>query len=198
LAAIEVADERIVLRLALSDHAVGGSLASALASLRVALPRLVADVSVGLSSAMREAYDKGEVDAAIVRQEGERRDGTMLFADPLVWARDPALAWRPGEPVPLVALHGPCGVKSASTRALDTAGIAWRLAFQGGSVMALQAAVRAGLGVGAMGARHIPEGCIVDESLPELPVNHVMLHTRLDGPTRRVLSAAFKAVGIKA
>jgi DNA-binding transcriptional LysR family regulator len=135
------------------------------------------------------------VDAAIVRQEGERRDGTLLFTDPLVWARSPTLAWRSDEPVPVVALHGACGVKSASTRALETVGLPWRFSFQGGSVMALQAAVRAGLGIAAFGARHLPEGCLADRTLPELPVGHVMLHTRLDGATRRVLSAAFRAVG---
>lgn len=189
-------EERASLRLAVSDHAAGAHLAPALASLRAALPRLVPDVTVGLSTAMREAYDRGEAEAAVVRQEGERRDGTPLFADPLVWAGSPTLDWSPGEPVPLVALSGPCGVKAAAVQALDAAGLPWRHAFSGGSVTALQAAVRAGLGLGPFGGRHLPEGCAAhSEGLPPLPTSRVVLLTRQDAHTRAILAAAFQAAG---
>lgn len=187
---------RSTIRLAVSDHAAGGRLTTALSGLRLALPLLAPDVVVGLSTAMRDAYDRGEADAAIVRQESGRRDGTVLFTDPLAWAAAPDLSWDPREPVPLVALHGSCGVKAASTQALDAAGLPWRYAFLGGSVTALQAAVRAGLGVGAFGRRHLPEGCTpLDEDLPPLPTGSVVLHCRLDAETRRVLAAAFQGAG---
>ena len=187
---------RSTIRLAVSDHAAGSHLATALASLRLALPLLAPDVVVGLSTTMRDAYDRGEADAAVVRQESGRRDGTVLFADPLAWAAAPNLDWDVGEPVPLVALHGACGVKTASTCALDGSGLPWRYAFLGGSVSALQAAVRAGLGVGVFGRRHLPEGCMpLDTGLPSLPTGNVVLHCRLDGETRRVLAAAFRGAG---
>lgn len=187
---------RSTIRLAVSDHAAGGRLAAALAGLRSALPLLAPDVVVGLSSAMRAAYDRGEADAAIVRQESGRRDGTALFEDPLAWAAAPSLDWDEREPVPLVALHGPCGVKTAATGALDAAGRPWRQAFLGGSVSALQAAVAAGLGIGTFGRRHLPEGCVaVDHGLPPLPTGRVVLLSRLDEPTRRILASAFRAAG---
>ncbi|MEA1834669.1 LysR substrate-binding domain-containing protein [Methylobacterium durans] len=194
----ELADgeRRTSLRLAVSDHAVGGHLAAALGSLRAALPRLVPDVTVGLSTAMRAAYDRGEAEVAVLRQEGERREGTPLFADALVWAAAPALDWSPGEPVPLVSLSGPCGVKAAAFQALEAAGLPWRHAFSGGSVTALQAAVRAGLGLAPFGARHLPEGCAARaEGLPPLPASRVVLLTRQDGRTRDILAAAFRAAG---
>lgn len=184
---------RSTIRLAVSDHAAGGRLTTALSGLRLSLPLLAPDVVVGLSTAMREAYDRGEADAAIVRQESGRRDGTVLFTDPLAWAAAPDLSWDPREPVPLVALHGSCGVKVASTQALDAAGLPWRYAFLGGSVTALQAAIQAGLGIGAFGRRHLPKGCIpLDQDLPPLPIGSVVLHCRLDAETRRVLAAAFR------
>ncbi|HEX8417704.1 MAG TPA: LysR substrate-binding domain-containing protein [Methylobacterium sp.] len=196
LADMDGAAARSTIRLAISDHAVGGHLSAALASLRAAMPVLAPQVSVGLSSAMREAYDRGEADAAIIRQENERRDGTLLFEDPLAWAGAPGVAWEPGEPVPVVALSGACGVRVAATRALDDAGLSWRYAFLGGSVSALQAAVQAGLGIAAFGLRHLPVGCAaIDRDLPPLPTNRVVLQTRLDGPTRRILAAAFQAAG---
>lgn len=196
LAEMDGAQERSTIRLAISDHAVGGHLTAALASLSAALPLLIPEVSVGLSTAMREAYDRGEADAIVIRQESERRDGTSLFDDPLTWVGAPTVAWQPGEPLPLVALNGTCGVKVAATQALDAAGLPWRYAFLGGAVSALQAAVQAGLGIAAFGLRHVPAGCAaIDRDLPPLPTNRVVLHTRLDGATRRILVAAFQAAG---
>lgn len=188
--------ERTMLRLAVSDHAAGGFLVPALRTLRASLPLVMPDVVVGPSVEMRELYDRGEADAAIVRHDpADRREGTPLGADPLVWSKAPALVLSPEEPIPLVALRSPCSVKTAATRALEQAGRPWRFAFLGGSVMSLQAAVEAGLGLGAFGQRHVPPGCAVDgdTDLPPLPESQVMLLTRLDGPVRRALEAAFRS-----
>jgi hypothetical protein len=137
--------EPATLRLAISDHAAGGHLAAALLRPRAALPRHALDVIVGLSAEMRAAYDAGEADAAIVRQDSGKREGNPLFEDPLVWVAADGAEFPSERPVDLVALRGPRGVKAAMVRALDKAGLPWRMAFQGGSVMALQAAVQAGL-----------------------------------------------------
>jgi DNA-binding transcriptional LysR family regulator len=163
---------------------------AALRALRAALPGTAPDVVVGLSAEMRAAYDAGEADAAIVRQDADRRDGTPLFRDPLVWvAAEPP---RDGL-LDLVALRGPCGVKAAMIRALDGAGVPWRLAFQGGSVMAIQAAVAAGLGVSAFGRAHVPAACvIIEKALPPLPSGKVVMHARLPAPLRGAIANAFR------
>jgi DNA-binding transcriptional LysR family regulator len=188
--------ERSVLRLAVSDHAAGARLAGALASLKASLPTLTPEVVVGSSSEMSEAFARGEADAAIVRCEGGRREGIPLFTDPLVWATGPVHQWSRGRVVPLLALRSECGVKASAIRALDEAGLAWRFAFLGGSVMALQAALQAGLGVGVLGGRHVPPGSsVLDDGagLPTLPVGHVIMLTRLTGGTRKALAAAFSS-----
>jgi len=78
--------EQSVLRLAVSDHAVGAALTAALRSLKASVPELAFEVTVGLSAEMRELYDAGDADVAIVRQDvAERREGDPLFADPLCW-----------------------------------------------------------------------------------------------------------------
>ena len=64
---------RATMRFAVSDHAADGHLTAALASLRTSMPLLRPDVIVGSSAAMREAYDRGEAEAAVVRQESARR-----------------------------------------------------------------------------------------------------------------------------
>jgi hypothetical protein len=93
-------------------------------------------------------------------------------------------------------MRGPCGVKAAATHALDRAGLPWRFAFLGGSVMALQAAVTAGLGVGVFGTRNVPAGTDIlgaGEALPALPDGVVVMLTRLTGSIPRALAAAFQA-----
>jgi len=196
------ATRRAVLRLAVSEHAAGAALTAALGSLKASLPEVAFEVTVGLSSEAREFYDAGEADAAIVRQDSaERRGGVTLFSDRLCWAAAPGAAHAPAGgagPVPLVAMRGLCGVKAAATRALDEAGLSWRFVFLGGSVMALQAAVKAGLGVGIFGSRNVPAGTEIlgaREGLPALPTGKVVMHTRQSGRLRRALTAAFQSAG---
>jgi DNA-binding transcriptional LysR family regulator len=75
---------------------------------------------------------------------------------------------------------------------LDNSNIAWRLAFTGGSVTALQSAASAGLGVAAIGRNHVPADCVVlDQGLPKLPEGKVTLLTALSDPIRSALIAAF-------
>ncbi len=189
--------EPAVIRFAISDHAVGSSLMSALSSLKLSLPRIAPDVMVGLSSEMRDRYDDGEADIAIVRHDAGRQKGQRLFDDRLVWAIRAGLDWSSGRPVPLVALRGACGVKAAAIKALDDARLPWRLAFLGGSVSSLEAAVEAGLGIAALNQRHIAPGLRIasDAGLPELPAGSVVLHSRLPRPVTALVAAAFKAAG---
>ncbi len=187
----------MVIRFAVSDHAVGANLLPALSSLKLSLPGIAPDVMVGSSNEMRRLYDDGEADAAIVRQEGSRSKARPLFDDPLVWAKSDGLDWLHGQPLPLVALGGPCGVKAAAVKALDEANIPWRFAFLGGAVSALTAAVGAGLGVGAFGRRHVPTLLRMspDSRLPDLPAGTIVLHSRLDARIIEPIASAFKAAG---
>jgi hypothetical protein len=80
----------------------------------------------------------------------------------------------------------------------SAAGIAWTEVFVGGGVMAVGAAVSAGLAVAALVQRVAPAGAVeVGEQLglPPLPTSKVILHTRLSDPhsqeTLRAVSSAF-------
>jgi DNA-binding transcriptional LysR family regulator len=188
--------EPAALRLAISDHAIGAKLTSALTRLRALVTHHGFDVIVGLSAEMRAIYDEGDVDAVIVRQDSDRREGIHLFTDPLVWVSAKYDRLTFDKPLDLVALRGPCGVKAAMTRTLDEAGIRWRMAFQSGSVMALQAAVEAGIGISAFGLAHVPKNAAqITKDLPSLPPGKVVLHTRLPMPLRGALASSFREAG---
>jgi DNA-binding transcriptional LysR family regulator len=189
--------EAPVLRMGVSDHAVGTRLPAILTALRTSLPGIAIDVLVGLTTEMRRAYDAGDVDVAILRHAGAGwRDGVPIGADRLSWFASADTDWRSvvANVVPLVVMRGDCGVKAAALQALENARLRSRICFAGGSVAALQAAVQSGLGIGIFGIHQAPTGCRrlgpVD-GLPDLPVGEVTMVTRLGGDVPRVVAAAF-------
>ena len=71
---------------------------------------------------------------------------------------NPLLATR--EPLPLVLFDAPCLMRARAIRALDEAGIPWRIAFTSQSLGGIWAAVQAGLGDhGAFRHRHAGQTC---------------------------------------
>ena len=135
--------------------------------------QLALSVTIGFSREMLDAYDAGELDAVVVRQEGSRRGGEKLTEDEFGWFAAKRLAWRRGETLPLATLAPPCGVRALAIRALDKAGIAWSERFVGGGVTAVAAAALAGLAVAPLARRIAPPG-LVDigpaEGLPRLGI----------------------------
>jgi DNA-binding transcriptional LysR family regulator len=124
-----------------------------------------------------------------------------LVVERFGWFAAPTWQHTPGMPLRMATMAAPCGVRHLATRALDAARIDWTEVFVGGGVMAVGAAVSAGLGVAALAPRVAPAGAVdVSEQygLPPLPVSEVVLHSRIsDGrskETLRALSATFRGV----
>ncbi|HEV7439704.1 MAG TPA: LysR family transcriptional regulator [Methylobacterium sp.] len=187
--------------LGISDHVAGPELPGLVARLAAIDPGLVIEVRIAASRELGPAFDRGEVDAVIVRREDDRRDGRLLAEERVGWFAAPTWRRRPGEPLRLATLAAPCGVRAVATRALDAAGIPWTEVFVGGGVLAVGAAVSAGLAVAALAGRVAPAGAIeVGEALglPPLPASQVVLRTRLaDARARealRVVGTAFRSV----
>jgi DNA-binding transcriptional LysR family regulator len=179
--------------LGVSDHALGTSFDAVLRRVRTVLPpRAAIAVRLGQSQEVRDLFEGGAVDLAILRREGNGPDGEVLGEDPLEWRAPPG--WTPPEgPIPLVTLPPPCGVRAVALKTLDRAGIPWREAFVGGSCLALVAAVRAGLGVaplGRMAGDNLPD-CGTVQSLPPLPSSQIVMLARTPNAS---LAAAARAL----
>ena len=82
-----------------------------------------------------------------------------------------ALVGNAEEPLPLVMMDAPCVMRSAALRALDQAGIPWRIAFTSPGLSGVWAAVAAGLGVTVRTDVGLPPSLRVLDapSLPPLP-----------------------------
>lgn len=188
--------------LGVSDHAAGPELPQLLSRLAAYQPTIAVEVRIGMSSQLSQAFDRGELDAAIVRRDGGRSGGTLLTVDRFGWFAAPTFTRKAGEPLRLASLAAPCGVRALAVKALGEAGIAWNEVFVGGGLMAVNAALAAGLAVAAMAQRVAPAGLVdLGESLglPALPSSEVVLLVRpAERETQaalRVLSAAFKKSG---
>jgi DNA-binding transcriptional LysR family regulator len=185
----------------ISQHLVGADLASVLKRISATDPSLVIELRIETSRAMLQAYDGGELDAAIVlRHDARRRDGEVMLEEEFGWIAAPDFVHRPGEPLRLATQAEPCSVRAMAVNALDTAGISWTEVFVGGGVATIGAAISAGLAIGALVRRVAPAGSVdlgPRLGLPKLPNGEVILHSNLtDAGARgalRTLGAAFRA-----
>ncbi|MEZ0062381.1 DNA-binding transcriptional LysR family regulator [Bradyrhizobium elkanii] len=162
-----------------------------LARLHAHDPALTIEVRLEDSRDLLDAFDRGEIDAAIVRREDDRRDGEMLATDHYGWFATPDFVHRAGEPLRLAASSPSCGVLNIATRALAAAGIPWTESFLGCGSFAVADAVAAGLATSVFSRRLAPAGTIEVSrrlGLPALPPSEIMLLSALsDAKSRAVL-----------
>jgi len=188
------------LSLGISDHAAGPELVPLLERLHAMSSNLTLAVTIGFSREMQDAYDAGQLDAVIVRQEGSRRGGEKLTEDEFGWFASRRFVLPKGQPWPLAMLAPPCGVRAIAVRALDRAGTGWRERFVGGGVTAVVAATLAGLAVAPLARRIAPAGLIdigPAHKLPKLGSSKVMLHSKVSDPAKlaalRAVAATFRS-----
>lgn len=185
--------------LGIADQVAGPELPVLLARLHAYDPALLIEVQIEASRNLLDAFDRGALDAAIVRREDDRRDGEVLALERFGWFASSGFEHREGEALRLASLAASCGVRNIATRALDAAGKSWIEVFVGGGTTAVAAAVSAGLAVAALAQRVAPVGVVeVGErlGLPMLPSSEIVLHSTLsDARSRgalRTLAAAFR------
>ncbi|MGY4572063.1 LysR family transcriptional regulator [Bradyrhizobium sp. USDA 3256] len=165
-------------------------------------PQLVLEVRSESAHDLLGALDRGEVDAAIMRREEDRRTGEVLVQERFGWFATPDFEFRAGEPLRLAASSPSCGMRDSATRALDAAGISWREVFFGCGSFAISDAVATGLATGIFSFRLAPS-CTVDIGerfgLPSLPSSEIaMLSSLSDERSRRILriiAATFREHG---
>ncbi|SJZ58357.1 DNA-binding transcriptional regulator, LysR family [Enhydrobacter aerosaccus] len=195
VAALSAAPRRFVVGIA--AHVAGPELPPLLAQLHAHDPGLRIEVRLDNSRSLLDAFERGEIDAAIVRREDDRRDGEVLAPEHFGWFGAPSFEHRQGEPLRLAALSPSCGVRDIATQALDAAGIPWTEVFLGGGSSAVTAAVSAGLAIAVFSERVAPPGTIeVGDrlGLPRLASSEIVLHSTLTDAKSRAALRTIAAV----
>lgn len=157
------------IRLGVAEYFVPQSLATVLRRFARQHPRTHIEVRVGMSHQLAAAYQAGDLDLVIVKDEEEttglRPRGRVIRAEPLRWVAAPDFIadWRADHPaglmaadadlppLPFCALPAPCLFRGRGLGALDRLGRRWRVVYTSESVMGVLAAARAGLGVAVVG-----------------------------------------------
>lgn len=116
------------------------------------------ELHVGLSGALYERYDAGDLDVIFVkRRRGDER-GRFAWREDLAWIARPGLQIAPEAPLPLIVFPSPSITRGRALEALEAARRSWRVVCTSDSLSGIRAAALAGLGVAAHSARLIPPG----------------------------------------
>ncbi|MFL1454040.1 LysR substrate-binding domain-containing protein [Marinobacter sp. GN3S48] len=132
-----------------SDDVGSRILPGVLAQFARSYPAVQVDVVVGSSKQHLERLDAGELDMALITigNQGQEMRGEVVHTEPLVWAgREGGIAAN-RSPLPVaLASHG-CVWRRAALRALDEAGMSYRVAYTCDNCSGQEAAMFADLAV---------------------------------------------------
>ncbi|WP_259755440.1 LysR family transcriptional regulator [Pseudomonas sp. GCEP-101] len=187
------------LRIGVSHHILSADLSHWLRRLAQADPEVLVAFSLGTSRKMLESYEEGALDITLIlRHDNRRQDGEVIGSERFGWMAADTFQLEDGAPLPLAIQPAPCGMRSMVSSALEAHQRLWSEAFVGSGILAIGAAVSAGIGIGAMVERMAPAGCVdVRErfDLPELPPRDVVLYcAHRDAQTRALVSTLAQAI----
>lgn len=170
-------------------------------------PQVRIEARVARNVELMDLLDSGKLDLALAWDGGTAAPHAVDVGRlPMRWIGpaddsrlDIAHAGAAREPLPLVMMDAPCIMRSAATRALDEAGIPWRIAFTSPGLSGVWAAAAAGLGVTVRTGMGLPSSLrLLDAAgLPSLPQVGLRLHraeAELDAPAQRLHDIVLQAL----
>jgi DNA-binding transcriptional LysR family regulator len=151
-----------------TEHAAAQLLPGLASSLTEALPDCRQRFRVDRGAQLREALADGRIDVAMLLGSSDDLHARTVGRLELTWYSAPGWT-RPGadEPVPLVAFDDPCALRSRALETLSAHGIPVEVNCEAAHLAGVQAAVRAGLGIGLMATLgQTPDGLVARHDLP--------------------------------
>jgi len=125
-----------------------------------------------------DMLDKGRIDIALVETLADSEGGVRLLRDELVWVGGKGHNVHLQPTLPLAVFDEGCYHRHYACKALERAGIPYRIAFTSQSRAGVLAAVRAGIGVAIVPGHTVEEDLVViRQVLPPLPDTEVTLFT---------------------
>jgi DNA-binding transcriptional LysR family regulator len=151
-----------------TEHAAAQLLPGLASSLTEALPDCRMRFRVDRGAQLREALADGRIDVAMLLGSSDDLHAKTVGRLELTWYSAPG--WTPpgaDEPVPLVAFDDPCALRSRALETLSAHGIRVEVNCEAAHLAGVQAAVRAGLGIGLMATLgQTPDGLVARHDLP--------------------------------
>jgi DNA-binding transcriptional LysR family regulator len=180
------------IRLGITDYFVPHALPALLMQFRALYPDARVEVTSGVTGDLLARKKAGEFDIVIGRRDaGAKASGPaksapiVLRRERLQWvgsrkaASERALSQTQKQSLPLAVLPVGCGVRAQAVQSLDRAKRGWYVAYCGQSILALQAAIVAGVGVGALTESAITDDMTVlgkRQGLPALVDSEIVIY----------------------
>ena len=149
-----------VVRVGLAEEVATAALPAALGRLRRAHPDIRLDVVVEHSLALGRVWREDGLDVMIAPTSVVVADALVTWNVDLQWVCGLDHALDPGRPLDLIAFAAPCLWRQRMIDALDGLGREHRVVFNSQSILALQAAVENGLGVGLLPPESVRPGAM--------------------------------------
>lgn len=189
------------IRLGVTDYFVPHALPDLLMRFRALYPEARVEVTSGVTGDLLTRKKAGDFDIVIGRRDAEARETGPAKARPIVLRRE-RLFWvtsrtlkvgRHGlngrrQDLPLALLPAGCGVRTQALHALDRVQRPWYIAYCGQSILSLQAAVAAGVGIGVLTESAVAHEFTVlgkREGMPPLIDSEIALYPSA-APTKQV------------
>ncbi len=181
-----------VIRLGVPEDFAAGRTTGMLAEFSRTHPQVKLEVSSGLSRALTEAYDRGELDLILVKQRRGSREAVACWPEPMCWVDSFSAPSLLLSPVPLVAFPPRGMYREDMIDAVEALGRRWHISFTSSSLGGIQSAVADGLGISLLPARAVTAGHKVlgqESGLPPIEgVELALLHRAALDPQARALA----------
>ncbi len=139
-----------VVRLGTPDDYAESLLPSILATFARSHPMVEVDVECLPSGPLRRNVQSGDLDLALITCQGDVQYGEIIRNEKLHWVTSPRHCAHEKDLLPLAVSHPSCVWRGMALDALDKMGRPYRIAYSSGNSVAVNAAVREGLAVGAV------------------------------------------------
>ncbi|WP_372808519.1 LysR family transcriptional regulator [Pontiella sp.] len=171
------AEEKALLRVGVAEYLAPRHLDSVLGSFQEAHPNCNLSLTLGLGPPLLERLEQGGLDLVIGGPEGS--NGNKLWDEPLVWTGSGEVPEDRSAALKLVLMPAPCIYRKIAFDALTGVSRPWVMSIEANSFEAVQAAIRAGLGITVLPEAAIKDGMtVLKGKLPALPDSCVMSYTR--------------------
>ncbi|MFH7564248.1 LysR substrate-binding domain-containing protein [Oceanimonas smirnovii] len=146
-------------------------LATTLGRFAQSYPGVTLDVSSDISATLLSDYKKGAYDLVMAIEESrpEQHQLTDYITEPLVWVRNTNMLLSADQPLPLILYPKGCLYRRTIINALNKANLPWRVVYSSSSLLGIQSAIKAGLGISVLSKSTVPEGLEASSSFAHCP-----------------------------
>ncbi len=172
LAAVSQPEVTGLVRIGTPDDYAAGFLPQVLSDFAETHPNVEVEMRCETSAKICRAFEKAEVDVALVTSGSWLKGGEVIRREPIVWATSVRHMVHERDPLPLAVFEPGCLFRESALAAFDKNQRPYRIAYSSESTAGLTTAALAGLAVTVLARSSVPAGLrelSPDEGFPVLP-----------------------------